>query len=763
MSIPGGLSAGNFRPVAVQGFGDGYNSYPHSMAWFKGHLYVGTTRAVLAHRGRWRKMAGGVGWNSDMWPVKTPEGPFDIDLRAEIWRYSPTSAQWTRVYHAPLVVGADGFEVPRSIAFRAMLVFQGTSDPEPALYVPTMGSHQTPEATLLRSIDGETFEEVSEPGLRFPEAYKPRGVRALIQFRGLMFTAPAVGATAREPNKAGYMVIAVNADPSNDRWQLACEPGFGTPNNATVFDMEVFDDHLYAGTMNPNEGFQIWKTSARGAPPYNWELVMDKGGYRGQLNQIAMTLKAFNGHLYVGTAIQGGGRDPDLNVGPAPCEILRIRPDNSWDIVVGDPRVTPQGLKVPLSGFGAGFGKFAAGYLWSMNVHDGWLYAGTFDWMMSLPFIHRDNWTEAMRETAAHIDLDDLVRDYGGCDIWRTRDGVHWLSVTHNGFNNRYNYGARTMVSTPHGLFIGMANPFGPEVAVKRKAGWRYEPNARGGIEVWVGETSGSRVCQSDIARRLPVDEAIDYEQGSDAVALHIIEHFFGNTGCRHLGFWADSRRDGQVSSEALLAEVSAFLPTSPELIVELGCGIGATTAYLKSSFPEASVIGITADKEKLLACSPTDSSVAFEKSDLARLKQPSASADAVVWIAGQDTLCRREKLLRSAFRILRPAGVLACFEQISTDLAGDKTFSSKNRPRTVLDIEAAYQRMLSEQGFVDIQIFNVTEETLLATRENFDLYLASLKVSRTIDDAVIAAAKDMLLGDHPQVCLLISAKRPVE
>lgn len=706
-------------------------------------------------------MAGGKGWDSDVWPVKTPQGPFDFDLRAEIWRYSPTQAQWKRVYHAPLVIGADGFEVPRSIAFRAMLVFQGSSDPEPALYVPTMGSHQNPEALLLRSIDGEEFVEVSEPGLRFPEEYKPRGVRALIQFRGLMFTAPAVGATAREPNKAGYMVIAVNADPSNDHWQLACEPGFGTPNNATVFDMEVFDNHLYAGTMNPNEGFQIWKTSAQGAPPYQWELVMDKGGHRGQLNQIAMTLTAFNDHLYVGTAIQGGGRDPDLNVGPAPCEILRIRPDNSWDVVVGDPRMTPQGLKVPLSGLGAGFGKFAAGYLWSMNVHDGWLYAGTFDWMMSLPFIHRDNWSDVMRRTAEYIDLDDLVRDYGGCDIWRTRDGVRWMSVTHNGFDNHFNYGARTMVSTPHGLFIGMANPFGPEVAVKRKAGWRYEDNARGGIEVWVGEAAGGSDKNGDSAKYLPPGSEMDYQRGADAVALSIIEQFFGNTGCRHLGFWANSRCDGQASSEALLAEVAAFLPEAPQHIVELGCGVGATTAYLKSFFADTTVVGITADREKFHACSHGDAQVTFEKADLAKLKQPPQSTDAVVWIAGQDQLCRREKLLSGAFRLLRPGGVLACFEQISTELGSDKTFSSKNRPRTVLDIETTYQRILAEQGFVDIQIFNVTEDTLVATRENFDLYLASLKISQTIDDEITTAAKAILFGEHPRVCLLISAKRP--
>ena len=46
-SNPQGLAAYNFRKISQNGFGDGYNAYPHSMIWFKDHLYVGTTRANL--------------------------------------------------------------------------------------------------------------------------------------------------------------------------------------------------------------------------------------------------------------------------------------------------------------------------------------------------------------------------------------------------------------------------------------------------------------------------------------------------------------------------------------------------------------------------------------------------------------------------------------------------------------------------------------------------------------------------------------------
>lgn len=57
-----------------------------------------------------------------------------------------------------------------------------------------------------------------------------------------------------------------------------------------------------------------------------------------------------------------------------------------------------------------------------------------------------------------------------GFDLWKSRDGIHWLPVTINGLCNPYNYGARTIMSSQNGnLYLGTANPFqGCEVWVKR-------------------------------------------------------------------------------------------------------------------------------------------------------------------------------------------------------------------------------------------------------------------------------------------------------
>ena len=44
----------------------------------------------------------------------------------------------------------------------------------------------------------------------------------------------------------------------------------------------------------------------------------------------------FKGALYVGSGIQGGGIDTQNKIGPAPPELIRIHPDGSWDLIVGE-------------------------------------------------------------------------------------------------------------------------------------------------------------------------------------------------------------------------------------------------------------------------------------------------------------------------------------------------------------------------------------------------------------------------------------------
>jgi len=131
LGIRPGLARRDFERIAQGGFGDGLNAYAHSMAWFNGHLYVGTTR------GNFPFMKARLPIGMDVWPVECPERPFDLDMRAEIWRFDPLADSWERVFKSPIIIGSDGKPIPRELGLRGMLVYAGRNDQPSALFVTT--------------------------------------------------------------------------------------------------------------------------------------------------------------------------------------------------------------------------------------------------------------------------------------------------------------------------------------------------------------------------------------------------------------------------------------------------------------------------------------------------------------------------------------------------------------------------------------------------------------------------------------------------
>jgi hypothetical protein len=393
------------------------------------------------------------------------------------------------VFRSPMVEAVVGSEqVAREIGYRSMEVFQAPGDPEPALYVGAWAPGRAPGGLILRSYDGVTFEPITPYGVVDPPI---QTTRSLLAFRDRLYFAPTAGRGTQgvQQNTAGLPMIFQSRDPGRGDWRVVSEPGFGDPGNLGIFTLAAMGDSLYAGTFNLG-GFQVWASECRGRRPYRWRKIVERGGERGPTSQGVVSMAAFNGSLYVGGGIQGGGIDRANNVGPAAAEIIRINADDKWDLVVGDPRESPAGRIDPVSGLRAGFGNFFNGYVWAMASHEGWLYAGTYDWSVTMRWAVLDKAPARVRRLFEQLDPELVIANEGGADLWRSSDGENWLPVTNRGFGNPYNVGVRNLVSTPHGLFVGSANLFGPRVAVREDGGWRYVDNPDGGLEVWLGANS---------------------------------------------------------------------------------------------------------------------------------------------------------------------------------------------------------------------------------------------------------------------------------
>lgn len=426
------LATKQFEFIAKEGLGRSHNAIAHSMAAFGDSLYVGATSPSTAGE----------------------------DTLPRIMAYNLTTREWATVYEPELIETTVRAAVPdvqfagveskvtdrlksrtpedfmaREFGFRSMLVFKGKSDKAPCLYVATLSRTG---GTILRSEDGKTFEIVGEPGFGNDEVLSFRGLTA---FKDKVFVAP-VGTITNEyidRNLAPEARIYVSTDPASGKWQDACEIGFGEDGNRAIFSLAATKNYVYAGTGNPVTGMELWRTDAKGKAPYKWEKVLAFGGFRYAQNFATAAMAEFNGALYVGGGITGFGYDKAHDIGPAAAELIRVHDDGSWDLIFGEARFTPDGLKIPLSAMGPGLDDPFNSIVWSMCEHDGVFYIGTHNWEP----------VEALNKGREII---------GGYQLWASKDGEEWEMILSDGCGNPASTGIRTLCSTSIGLAVGTSN-----------------------------------------------------------------------------------------------------------------------------------------------------------------------------------------------------------------------------------------------------------------------------------------------------------------
>jgi hypothetical protein len=432
------LVRSDFKPMVAnlpgaampQGFGDRQNGWAWSMAWFKGKLYVGTARAY--HCTEQAALNKGL---PDIFPYPPPDPDVectpdmaDLPLRAEIWAHDPAANTWVRVFQSPEdipVPDAPGKFTARDIGFRAAHVHREPDGTE-ALYFSGVSSRfiwgTTNAARILRTTDGITFTPIPQrPGTVMGDLGNA-SFRGMTSYKGRLYV------IAGSITGSGVLMEAFEPKLGNNAWRQVSAP------DMEVYEIETFNGYLYLGLYH-EEGLQLVKTDSTGVPPYNYTTVIPRGAYRTSFpNRNFISMKRFRGRLYAG----GNGVRSWFG-----AELYRVNPDDTWELLSGRPRETPQGLMEPLTGLGPGFGWVLNAHMWRQHVFDGRLYIGTFDMSTTL------------KELAV---VKNLIAREMGFDLWTTTDGVYFTPVDEVGFQDKFNFGARTMETTPYGLYLGTAN-----------------------------------------------------------------------------------------------------------------------------------------------------------------------------------------------------------------------------------------------------------------------------------------------------------------
>jgi hypothetical protein len=321
-----------------------------------------------------------------------------------------------------------------------------------------------PPPRILRSTDGETFEPLpQDPGTVLGDI-AVSGFRTMLSYNGKFYVLGSYGLLGH-----GVVFEAANPEQGNNAFRQISPPG------KTFFEIETYNGHLWLGTgvqpANDPTLASLLKTDATG-DPYVFTTIIPEGAYKKYGGSPAIiSLQEFDGRLFVGTD----------------REVMRVNPDDSWDLVVGTPRKTPTGLKLkPLSGFDFGFDNIFNIHMWRMTAWRGSLLVGTQD--------QSTKWRNSPGGA--------ILADRMGADLYGSSDGWHFTMITRKGFGDIFNNGVRNFASTPYGLFLGTANHYygtrilkasGVVSPVERPREFWLENRPEGAVLSWAGSPGAAR------------------------------------------------------------------------------------------------------------------------------------------------------------------------------------------------------------------------------------------------------------------------------
>ena len=206
-------------------------------------------------------------------------------------------------------------------------------------------------------------------------------------------------------------------------------------------------------------------------------------------------------------------------------------------------------------------------------------------------------------------------------------------------------------------------------------------------------------------------------------------ESFFEGSGYSNFGLWTEGTEGGKAASDNLVAELvamgRALDGAEPARVLDVACGAGGTTRWLRDHLPAARLTATNLSQEQIEATRRRVADADVRWMDGARLEFPDATFDWVVCVEAAFHFDTRVRFLEEARRVLRPGGLL-----LVTDLVTRRSSVNAWRERVGLPLSvpmvnevtsaAQYRGLVAAAGFARVEMRSERERTLVRFGQRF-------------------------------------------
>ena len=206
------------------------------------------------------------------------------------------------------------------------------------------------------------------------------------------------------------------------------------------------------------------------------------------------------------------------------------------------------------------------------------------------------------------------------------------------------------------------------------------------------------------------------FQAGYDrAMRDKLADIYYDNSGFFNLGYWTHETKTQREASIDLVNRLLDWIPEKKGTILDVACGMGATTNMLLDYYPARNVCAINVSPAQVGMAARRAPGCGFVAMDATHLGFSDESFDNVICVEAAFHFTTRADFLREAYRLLKPGGRL-----VHTDILhrGKKPVAENYLPAP-----QDLKREIEQAGFSEVEVLDRTRECVGGVREHLKVW----------------------------------------